>query len=101
MRCQRQYLAAIQAQLLIIIKDSIHILDPESIHRPIKHNPILLTRPILAAFPHRIGEHTIDPLPCSLVKHAVELAHCDGFGVEHAGVDFVVTVVLEGCEGRF
>ena len=54
---------------------------------------------VRTAFSYCIGEDSIHPLTGDLVEHTVELAHCDGFGVEDVGVYLIVALVLEGGQG--
>lgn len=62
---------------------------------------MLLSGPIRTTLPHGVSQHSIDPLSTGFVEHAVQLAHGDGFGVEHMGVDFVEAFCFQGGEGSF
>jgi hypothetical protein len=96
-RSKCKYLSGIEAQFFIIIQDCIHILDPESIHWPIKHNPMALACTIRATLPYCIGKNTVHPLARDLVEHTVELTHCYRFWVEDMGIYLVIALVLKGC----
>ncbi len=91
-----KYLSRIETQLLIIIQDLYHILNPESIHWPIKHNPMALACTIRATLPYCIGKNTVHPFVSDLVEHTVELANCNRFWVESVGIYLVVALVLKG-----
>ena len=55
---------------------------------------MLLNGLVLDSLPHDISEHTISPFMSLLIELAIQLPHCDGFGVEdmsvHLGEGFLL-----------
>mmetsp|Transcript_35153 Transcript_35153/g.59176 ORF Transcript_35153/g.59176 Transcript_35153/m.59176 type:complete len:211 (-) Transcript_35153:681-1313(-) len=79
-----------QAQLLVVVQHRVHVLDPDGIHGPVEHEPLLVGSGVLTELAHVAGQHAVRPLVRGLVEVAVKLAHGDGLGVEHDDAHFVV-----------
>ena len=62
-------LARREAELLVIIKYSIHVLDPDRVDGPVEHDPLEVGRRILDAQPHDVREDAILPLQRVRVEH--------------------------------
>lgn len=101
MRGEGQDLPRVETQFLIIIEHSVHIFDPQSIDRPIKHDPMFLRWPIRTAFSYCVRKDSVSPLLSCATEHTVQLAHCYRFWVYDVGVYFVVPLVLQGTQGCF
>ena len=79
-----------QTQLLVVVQHSVHVLDPDGIHRPIEDEPLAVGRGGVGEGLVADGEDAVGPLVRDGVKAAVELAHSDGLGVEHNDLHLVL-----------
>jgi len=74
------------SNLLVVIQNCVHVLDPDGVHWAIKHNPL----PVLISGRGLVleggGQHSIRPLVGDRVEAAIELLHRDGLGVDDAVV---------------
>lgn len=68
LRTHGDALAAEQCEQLVVIKQGVHALNPQRIHRAVKQNPLLLWAVVLADGTHNAGKHTILPLMGALIK---------------------------------
>ena len=89
------HLAALQAELLVIIEDGIHVLDPHGVDGPVEDNPLAVV--LLAARHHAVvhtvavcdRENAVGPLMRDHVKVAIQLPHIDRLWVDHHRVDAI------------
>mmetsp|Transcript_43578 Transcript_43578/g.42080 ORF Transcript_43578/g.42080 Transcript_43578/m.42080 type:complete len:223 (+) Transcript_43578:1945-2613(+) len=75
-------LARVQAELLVVVQDGVHVLDPDRIHRPIEDDPLFVGRLRLRAVPDHDGQHPIRPLPRVQVEPPVQLLLLDALRVD-------------------
>ena len=78
-----------KAELFIIIKHSVHVLDPNSIDGAIKYQPSSVLFVHLCSkntIPH--GQDTVRPIVRDLIEVTVELTHRNGLGVNDLHVSF-------------
>lgn len=96
-RTQFDTLTIRKTQHHIIIQHCIHVFDPVSIHRTIKHAPFLIRGFTHGAFTHDLTGQTILPLLGELVGFPVEFPHGNGLWVHDIGVhqlELLVTGLL-------
>ena len=60
----------------------VHILNPDGVHRAVKHDPFLVWPSVGAALPHVGGQDTVSPPMGVFIKFTVQLPHCGGLGVQ-------------------
>lgn len=64
----------------------VHVLDPDGIHRPIKHHPFAVQCRVCHCCPDNGGSQPISPLIGQQVVLPIQLSHLDALGVEGVGV---------------
>jgi len=80
--------------------DRVHVLNPDGIHRAIKHDPFLVWACVCAALRHVSCQHAISPLMSVLIKLPIQLAHSDGLGVEGHHSHFLkAACLIQPCHG--
>ena len=60
--CHLDDLSAAEAEFLVVVKHSVHALNPQSVHRPIEHEPLLVWRVIGHSLTDEAGYDTIRPI---------------------------------------
>ena len=82
------------------LADRVHVLNPDGVHRAIKHDPFLVWACVSAALPHVSCQHTISPLVSVLIKLSIQLAHSDGLWVEGHHSHFLkAACLIQPCHG--
>mmetsp|Transcript_42091 Transcript_42091/g.120823 ORF Transcript_42091/g.120823 Transcript_42091/m.120823 type:complete len:297 (-) Transcript_42091:3334-4224(-) len=77
-------LAAVEAQLLVIVQHRVHVLDPDGVHGPVEHDPLApAVAEGLRGLAHGDRQHAVCPLLRVQVGLAVQLPLGDGLGVNH------------------
>ena len=66
-----------QAQLLVVVQHSVHVLYPDGIHWAIKHDPFAVVICGCRVFPEGVGQDTVRPFVGYGIKGSVQLAHGD------------------------
>ena len=74
-------LAVGQAEHLVVIQHSVHVLYPEGIHGTIADDPLVVVGGVLDTLPDNGGHQTILPLQSELVDLTIELPHGHRLGV--------------------
>lgn len=74
--CEFDDLPRAEAQLLVVIQHSVHVLDPDSIHWPVKHVPFLIGVRSDGTSPDEGGE---DPI-CPVTTREEKRCQCRGRG---------------------
>jgi len=80
-------LTAHEAELLVIVKHSVHVLDPNGIDWAIKDKPpsvLLVHLRCKDTIPD--GKNSVGPVVGDLIEITIKLAHGDGLGVDHLDV---------------
>lgn len=80
-------LTRIETKLLVIVEDGVHVLNPESIHRTIEHDPSSVLRLVPGSLQDQLGNDSVLPLEGSWVHKPEELSHGDGLGVKYIHFD--------------
>ena len=73
-----------QTKSHVVIQDSVEVLNPHCIYRPIKSDPIMSFFLAVVAFSHNGGEETISPFLSEDIDLAIQLSHCYRFGIDHS-----------------
>ena len=55
-------LAAHQTQLLVVVQDGVHVLDPHSVDRPVEYDPLAVRRRQNRVFAERVRRYAVRPL---------------------------------------
>ena len=76
-----------EAQLLILVEDSVHRLNPKGIDGAVKDNPLAVAAVLAGGDAEELSNETVAPLTRRLVEPTVQLRHRDGLGVEVVSVD--------------
>jgi hypothetical protein len=83
-----------EAEGHIVVKDGIHILDPEGVDRPIEHHPVHvgggpagLVEVGVVDLPDDRGGQSVHPLLRENIDLPIELAHADRFRVDDSELD--------------
>jgi hypothetical protein len=93
-RCQLDNLSRIKAQFLVVIQDGVHVLNPDSIYRSIKHNPVLVSCLIFDAIEHNFHKDSVSPFLSRGVGKAIHLVLGNRFGVQTIYMHFLVMLCL-------
>lgn len=82
--CSRQLdsLTIGKTQHFVIVEHSVHVLNPKSIYRTIKNNPLLVVSGVRHIGAHNRSYDTVSPLVGEHVGVPEELVHCHGFGIQ-------------------
>lgn len=92
-------LTVVKTQHLVVVKHSVHVLNPESIDWTIVDNPALELG-FLGVFEcvhsllHQVRDNTLSPLISELVDFTEELTHGDGLGVQGLDLDSLVPNII-------
>mmetsp|Transcript_49835 Transcript_49835/g.161211 ORF Transcript_49835/g.161211 Transcript_49835/m.161211 type:complete len:452 (+) Transcript_49835:6151-7506(+) len=81
-RRHRDDLSAVEAQLLVLVHDGVHVLDPHGVDRPIEDQPLSLICLIPAEVSEQHGDDAVGPLVGDIVKAAVETVRGDALRVQ-------------------
>ena len=73
-----------QSHLFVVIKYSVHVLNPDGIHGTIKQDPLAVFIGVAGILSECVGQHAVCPLVGDGVKAAVQLSHGDGLWVDDA-----------------
>jgi hypothetical protein len=84
----------VKAELLIIVQDGVHVLNPHCVDGAIKHNPLSVRRSALSEVTDDNSQHTISPLVSGFIKVTVELILPDTLGVHHLHLNLEEVLVL-------
>ena len=76
-------LSTVEAQLLVVVQHCIHVFDPDSIHWPVKQDPLAVWGGVGGTLPEELGQDAVLPLMTDRVKLAIQLTHGDALGVHH------------------
>ena len=71
-----------QAKFLVIVQDSVHVLDPDGVHRPIEEHPLQVGIVLLDADADEHAENPVLPLMSVLIELTVQLTHRDGLRIQ-------------------
>ena len=92
----------VQAKLLVVVQDSVHVLNPNCINGTIEHEPL----PIWGCVPRSVseehGKNTIRPLLGHGVILAVQLAHGDTLRVQNVVFCLLLpeqALLMQICQG--
>mmetsp|Transcript_19771 Transcript_19771/g.49773 ORF Transcript_19771/g.49773 Transcript_19771/m.49773 type:complete len:666 (+) Transcript_19771:6027-8024(+) len=95
-RRHRDDFARSQTQLLVLVHHGVHVLDPNRVHRPVKHEPL----PLVGLVPRELAEqnrdHAVRPLVTDLVEAAVEVAGRNALGIQPELVNNLARVHVAG-----
>mmetsp|Transcript_8240 Transcript_8240/g.18063 ORF Transcript_8240/g.18063 Transcript_8240/m.18063 type:complete len:649 (-) Transcript_8240:407-2353(-) len=83
-------LARGEAELLVVVQDCVHVLDPDGIHRPVEEHPLQHRRVVLDAHADDHAQNAVLPLVRVLVELAVELPHADGLRIQVVDLGLLV-----------
>jgi hypothetical protein len=83
---QLDNLTGVKAELLVIVKHSVHVLNPNSIDGAVEHEPLTIGGLRFSAVTNRDSQDTILPLTGVRVKSTVELGLLDRLGVNEEGL---------------
>mmetsp|Transcript_74192 Transcript_74192/g.176934 ORF Transcript_74192/g.176934 Transcript_74192/m.176934 type:complete len:776 (-) Transcript_74192:1206-3533(-) len=70
-------LATVEAKFFVVVKDRVHVLDPDRVHRSVQHDPLPIGGISIGRVANSQGQYAIGPLVRVLVKVSVELALFD------------------------
>eukprot|EP00968_Pinguiococcus_pyrenoidosus_P021235 scaffold2724_cov260-Pinguiococcus_pyrenoidosus.AAC.22 len=76
-----------KAQRHVIVKNRIHVLDPQRVDGPVEHRPLPVLRGVRDVHAHQRRGETVVPLLRELVELAIQLPHRDALRIEHAHAD--------------
>ena len=76
--------------LLVVIKYGVHVLDPDSVDRSIKDEPLAVWRGRCGKRSVANGEDAVGPFVRHRVKWTVQLAHGDGLWIEYCDLDLIL-----------
>lgn len=71
-----------KTQHFVVIQYSVHILDPQSINRTVKNNPLLSITAVSNIGSDQSSYNTISPLICQHIYIPKQFVHCHWFGIE-------------------
>mmetsp|Transcript_13252 Transcript_13252/g.37454 ORF Transcript_13252/g.37454 Transcript_13252/m.37454 type:complete len:371 (-) Transcript_13252:638-1750(-) len=93
-------LAAVQAQLFVVVQHCVHVLDPDGVYGTVQNKPLANGRSLPGKVTELHGKHPIGPLLADRVVLAVQLAHGDGLGVDGdvAGLKLAKVVPAHGSQ---
>mmetsp|Transcript_33896 Transcript_33896/g.95223 ORF Transcript_33896/g.95223 Transcript_33896/m.95223 type:complete len:995 (+) Transcript_33896:5050-8034(+) len=80
-------LAAVQAELLVLVHDGVHVLDPDCVDRTVEDEPLALLRLVPGHVAEEHGHDAVGPLARDVVEAAVQVLRRDGLRVEACLVD--------------
>ena len=106
--CQRDDLARVQAELLVVVQHRVHVLDPDRVDGAVEDHPLEFlqrdARLLRVRLRHMTDEHRCDsvgPLASLQVKGAVQLVHRDRLWIHCHDAHLVeVGVILDSRHGR-
>mmetsp|Transcript_13844 Transcript_13844/g.40760 ORF Transcript_13844/g.40760 Transcript_13844/m.40760 type:complete len:375 (+) Transcript_13844:258-1382(+) len=85
--CQRDDLARVQAELLVVVQHRVHVFDPDGVDGSVQQHPLPVGDAVqlllLRRASVRHGEDAVGPLVCNRVELSVQLPHRDRLWVEH------------------
>lgn len=83
-----------KAQHLVIIKHSVHVLDPKCIDWPVKNDPFFSITRIRHVWPDQGCDDTISPFVCQNIYIPEQLIHGDWFWIQPFLFNTLVPVIL-------
>jgi hypothetical protein len=89
--------------LLVIVEHSVHVLNPNGIHRAVKHDPLAVGALIRSGDAVVDSKDPVTPFVAHRIKLAIQLPHCDALGVHAVYTHFVLVIlpcILELAQGR-
>jgi len=92
-------LAVWQAQRSVVVEHGVHRLDPDSVDRPVKHDPLARDVLVCDRLAHEPRAQAVLPLASGVVELAVQLAEPNHLRVEHVGEHLLHLYIL-GVVGR-
>ena len=92
-------LSGVEAELLVVVQDGVHALNPQCVDGAVADDPVLLRAEVFYGLAHELGQNSVSPLVGLLVELPVQLPHGDRFGVHNVGVDLLVPALLQGSHG--
>ena len=63
-RCELDALRVREAEHLVVVEHRVHVLDPEGVHWPVEHHPLVVVDFLLTAVTHDGRHETVGPLTC-------------------------------------
>mmetsp|Transcript_41623 Transcript_41623/g.67221 ORF Transcript_41623/g.67221 Transcript_41623/m.67221 type:complete len:257 (+) Transcript_41623:2030-2800(+) len=90
---QLDALAVGQTERHVVIQHRVHVLNPNGIHRPIKHCPLVVQALVGLEGTHEAATKAIRPLLGHLVEFAIELSHGDALRVEAGEPSFLISLI--------
>ena len=79
-----------QTQLLIVVQHSVHVLNPNGIHGPVKDEPLAVWCGGVGKCLVTHGENSVRPFMRHWIKFAVQLPHSDGLRIEDNDLNLVL-----------
>jgi len=91
-------LTRVQTQLLVVIKHSVHVLNPDSVDGTVEDNPLSVKGITVCATSNLESEHAIGPFTRVLIVVTVKLRLQDGLGVDIMGLNWHKPLVVDSGE---
>ncbi len=72
--------------LLVIVQNSVHVLNPDRVDGPIEYDPLAVVCGALGLLSERGGQNTVWPLVTHWIKTAIQLPHSDRLRINDAEI---------------
>ena len=86
-------LARVEAELLVVVENRVHVLDPQGVDRAVEHQPFAPRGAVAGAGAEGDGEHAVGPLVRRRVVLAVQLPHGHRLGIDDVRLHLVLPVL--------
>mmetsp|Transcript_11712 Transcript_11712/g.17848 ORF Transcript_11712/g.17848 Transcript_11712/m.17848 type:complete len:936 (+) Transcript_11712:4723-7530(+) len=88
---QSDDLSGVEAELLVVIEHSVHVLDPNGVDGAVENEPSAIVGAHAGGHVSELdGEDSIRPVMTDFIEVTVELSHGDGLGVESGDVSLAL-----------
>jgi len=84
----------VEAELLVIVEDSVHVLNPDSVDWSIEHDPLPVRTGAFSVVTHNNSQHSVSPFVGGVIEVTIELVLPDTLGVHDFHLDLEVVLLV-------